>query len=104
MAKHNQDIRNEFNEKMQDCATMDEQELLDIANVTIVKVEKDDTYNTKAKLKIFALFTSLFNCAENERMKQHDLELTAKYDQVQRDNEEMKAQIALLMQQAGLTK
>jgi len=41
---------------------------------------------------------------ENERMKQHDLELTAKYDQVQRDNEEMKAQIALLMQQAGLTK
>ena len=42
--------------------------------------------------------------AENERMKQHDLELTAKYDQVQRDNEEMKAQIALLMQQAGLSK
>ena len=42
--------------------------------------------------------------AENERMKQHDLELTAKYDQVQLDNEEMKAQIALLMQQAGLTK
>ena len=42
--------------------------------------------------------------AENERMKQHDLELTAKYDQVQRDNEEMKAQIALLMQQVGLYK
>ena len=42
--------------------------------------------------------------AENERMKQHDLELSAKYDQVQRDNEEMKAQIALLMEQAGLTK
>ena len=42
--------------------------------------------------------------AENERMKQHDLELTAKYDQVQRDNEEMKAQIALLMQQVGLSK
>ena len=42
--------------------------------------------------------------AENERMKQHDLELTAKYDQVQRDNAEMKAQIALLMQQVGLSK
>ena len=42
--------------------------------------------------------------AENERMKQHDLELTAKYNQVQRDNEEMKAQIALLMQQVGLSK
>ena len=42
--------------------------------------------------------------ADNARMQQHDLELTAKYDQVQRDNEEMKAQIALLMQQAGLTK
>lgn len=35
--------------------------------------------------------------AENALMKQRDQELTAKYDQVQRDNEEMKAQIALLM-------
>ena len=42
--------------------------------------------------------------ADNARMQQHDLELTAKYDQVQRDNEEMKAQIALLMQQVGLSK
>ena len=42
--------------------------------------------------------------ADNVRMQQHDLELTAKYDQVQRDNEEMKAQIALLMQQVGLSK
>ena len=37
-------------------------------------------------------------------MKQRDEELSAKYEQVQRDNEEMKAQIALLMKQAGLTK
>ncbi len=37
-------------------------------------------------------------------MKQRDQELTAKYDQVQRDNEEMKAQIVLLMKQTGLTK
>ena len=42
--------------------------------------------------------------AENERMKKHDEELTAKYDQVQRDNEEMKAQIALLIQKAGIKK
>ena len=42
--------------------------------------------------------------ADNARMQQHDLELTAKYNQVQRDNEEMKAQIALLMQQVGLSK
>ena len=42
--------------------------------------------------------------AENLRMKQRDEELSAKYEQVQRDNEEMKAQIALLMKQAGLTK
>lgn len=42
--------------------------------------------------------------AENALMKQRDQELTAKYDQVQRDNEEMKAQIALLMKQTGLTK
>ena len=37
-------------------------------------------------------------------MKQRDEELSAKYEQVQRDNEEMKAQIAMLMKQAGLTK
>ena len=42
--------------------------------------------------------------AENLRMKQRDEELSAKYEQVQRDNEEMKAQIAMLMKQAGLTK
>jgi len=35
--------------------------------------------------------------AENLRMKQRDEELSAKYEQVQRDNEEMKAQIAMLM-------
>ena len=42
--------------------------------------------------------------ADNLRMKQIDEELSAKYEQVQRDNEEMKAQIAMLMKQAGLTK
>ena len=42
--------------------------------------------------------------AENLRMKQRDEELSAKYEQVQRDNDEMKAQIAMLMKQAGLTK
>ena len=42
--------------------------------------------------------------AENLRMKQRDEELSAKYEQVQRDNEEMKAQIAMLMKQVGLAK
>ena len=42
--------------------------------------------------------------AENLRMKQRDEELSAKYEQVQRDNDEMKAQIAMLMKQARLTK
>ena len=42
--------------------------------------------------------------AENLRMKQRDEELSAKYEQVQRDNEEMKAQIAMLMKQVRLTK
>lgn len=42
--------------------------------------------------------------AENLHMKQRDEELSAKYEQVQRDNDEMKAQIAMLMKQAGLTK
>ena len=42
--------------------------------------------------------------AENLRMKQRDEELSARDQQVQRDNDEMKAQIAMLMKQAGLTK
>ena len=40
--------------------------------------------------------------AENARIKYHEEELTEAYRKVQADNEEMKAQIALLMEKAGL--
>ena len=40
--------------------------------------------------------------AENARIKHHEEELTEAYRKVQADNEEMKAQIALLMKKAGL--
>ena len=40
--------------------------------------------------------------AENARIKHHEEALTAAYRKVQADNEEMKAQIALLMEKAGL--
>ena len=40
--------------------------------------------------------------AENDRIKHHEEELTEAYRKVQADNEEMKAQIALLMEKAGL--
>ena len=40
--------------------------------------------------------------AENARIKHHEEELTEAYRKVQADNEEMKAQIALLMERAGL--
>ena len=40
--------------------------------------------------------------AENARIKHHEEELTEAYRKVQADNEEMKAQIALLMEKAGL--
>ena len=40
--------------------------------------------------------------AENARIKHHEEELTEAYRKVQADNEEMKAQIALLMEKVGL--
>jgi len=69
MAKHDPEILKEFNELMEGCEKLQESDLLDRLNNTIVKVEKDDTYSTSSKLKIFSLITSLSNCTEKERKK-----------------------------------
>lgn len=69
MAKHDNKIADQFQENLRDLDTMDEQALLDRLNDTIVAVENDDSYNTKEKLKIFALITSLDNSEGKERKK-----------------------------------
>jgi hypothetical protein len=43
--------------------------LLNHLNDTIVAVETDDSYNTKEKLKIYSLITSLSNSEGKERKK-----------------------------------
>ncbi len=67
MAKHKPEILQNFMAASRGCEAMDEKELLDKLNPTISAVEKDDTYSTSAKLKIFSLLTSMTNCAPKER-------------------------------------
>ena len=69
MAKHNPEIQKEFVSAMEGSGTMSEFELLDALKPTIITIEKDDSYSTSAKLKIFSLISSLSNCAPKERQK-----------------------------------
>ena len=67
MAKHNPENASSFLERLKGADKMEEADLLDALQPTILTVEKDDTYSTSAKLKIFSLITSLSNCAPKER-------------------------------------
>jgi hypothetical protein len=69
MAKHNPEISKNFAEAIAGCENMSEQELLEAINPTVYILEKDDSYGTSAKLKIFSLLTSLSNCAPKERAR-----------------------------------
>lgn len=69
MAKHDPSIQSEFLNAMNGCEKMKEAQLQEALNPTVLTIEKDDSYSTKAKLKIFSLISSLSNCAEKERPK-----------------------------------
>lgn len=69
MARHDPSIQKNFTEAMKGCAAMAEHDLLDALQPTILVIEKDDSYSTSAKLKIFSLITSLSNCDPKEREK-----------------------------------
>ena len=69
MAKHDPSIQKNFIEALSGCASMEEHDLLDALQPTILVIEKDNSYSTSAKLKIFSLITSLSNCAAKERLK-----------------------------------
>lgn len=69
MAKHNPTIAASFRAAMNQYDIFSEQELMERLNQTIVDVEQDDSYNTKQKLKIYALITSLSNCEVKGRRK-----------------------------------
>ena len=69
MAKHDPKIRTDFLEATKGCEKMKESELTEALKPTVLIIEKDDSYSTNAKLRIFSLLTSLSNCAERERPK-----------------------------------
>ncbi|MBE6109765.1 MAG: hypothetical protein E7194_05030 [Erysipelotrichaceae bacterium] len=69
MAKHDPNIRTGFLEALQGADKMKESELQEAIRPTVLIIEKDDSYSTSKKLKIFSLMSSLSNCAEKERPK-----------------------------------
>ena len=69
MARHDKKNAELFLQAMKEVESMDEQTLVDSLNPTIILVETDDTYNTKQKLNIFSLLTSLSNAEGKQRNK-----------------------------------
>ena len=69
MSRHNPKIAEDFIRKMEEVMDGQEQEVLNVVNDTIRIIEKDVSYNTSEKLKIYARLSSLCNCEPNERAK-----------------------------------
>ena len=69
MSKHDTAILESFKTGMTGAESFSDKQLLDALNPVIVAVEKDDTYSTSAKLKIFLWISQLSNCAPKERKK-----------------------------------
>ena len=69
MSKHDPDIVKYFEDALKGCENFSENDLLNAINPTILAVEKEDSYSTKEKLKIYSLLTTLTNSEPNERVK-----------------------------------
>ncbi|MBR3310451.1 MAG: hypothetical protein IKG15_01365 [Solobacterium sp.] len=67
--KNDGSVKRQFLESVKDAAKMEEKAFLESLNKTIVNVEKEKSYTTSDKLKIFELFTKLSNCAPVDRQK-----------------------------------
>lgn len=69
MAYHNKQTSAQFEINLNGAEKFNENQLMDAVNKTVVKVELDEKYTTKQKLKIYSELTSLSNCSEKERKK-----------------------------------
>lgn len=69
MSKHDPNISNDFVTRMEAVLDGEEMEVLQVVNDTIRIIEKDTTYSTSQKLKIYATLSSLCNCEPKERAK-----------------------------------
>ena len=67
MAKHNPKIVKDFVSRMEEVLDKDEMEVLNVVNDTVRIIEKDTTYTTSEKLKIYATLSSLCNCETKDR-------------------------------------
>jgi hypothetical protein len=64
---HNEQIRKEFDEMLQNGSSVEENEFLGMTNALINEVAMDDRYSTNSKLKIYDLMGQLCNCAAGDR-------------------------------------
>lgn len=69
MTKHDPNISKDFVTRMEAVLDGEEMEVLQVVNDTIRIIEKDTTYSTSQKLKIYARLSSLCNCEPKERAK-----------------------------------
>ncbi len=67
--KHLHDNAAILDELMEKGKLSTDNEFIESLNILIINIEKDDSYSTRRKLKIFDLMTQLSNCAEKERRK-----------------------------------
>ena len=69
MNRHNPNISKEFVTKMEEVLESDEMDVLKVVNDTVRIIEKDTSYTTSEKLRIYARLSSLCNCEQKERAK-----------------------------------
>jgi hypothetical protein len=69
MSKHDPAILEQFKTSTAGYETFTDRQLLDALNPIVAILEKDDTYSTSAKLKIYLWISQLSNCAPKDRKK-----------------------------------
>ena len=67
--RHNNGLAKQFEEIFAKGSNETESEFLDSLNVITEAVEKDDTYSTNEKLKIYETLSKLSNCLPQDRPK-----------------------------------
>lgn len=69
MSRHNEKNRQVFEDSMDGCEAMNEEDFRIAMNKTVVNVELDNDYSTNQKLKIYAAMQDLTNCLEKDRRR-----------------------------------
>lgn len=65
--KHDGEVLERFDAILLQASSMTESEFLDSMNIIVCAVERDSTYKTNEKLKIYELISKISNCLPTER-------------------------------------